>query len=187
MTSQVGEYINTYGYTAFRKLSGRAQCALMYNAFKAKTSNEKASLRVQKTKFYAAMEEQIVNIVNKTLPPKPLPQTKTPITPPNDALPHSQGGGLQIEFDTLDLSSLDANQQSLFKIAWHQYINNPTPQWFNVLMTYLKDTQQLQTQESDEWKQLKQLDNSKLISLIKPVRSSPPAMTPPLLKNTATL
>jgi len=95
MTSQVGEYINTYGYTAFRKLSGRAQCALMYNAFKAKTSNEKASLRVQKTKFYAAMEEQIVNIVNKTLPPKPLPQTKTPITPPNDALPHSQGGGLQ--------------------------------------------------------------------------------------------
>ena len=86
-------------------------------------------------------------------------------------------------FDKLDLSTLDPNQQTLFKIAWHQYINDPTPQWFNVLMSFLKDTNQLKTEDNKEWQQLKQLSNDRLISLIKPEKYSPPVTPKPHSSN----
>ena len=79
----------------------------------------------------------------------------------------------------LDLSKLDANQQTLFKIAWQQYIALPTPQWFNVLMGFLKDTHQLKTETTDEWQQVKQLTNDELTALIKPGKYSLPATPAP--------
>lgn len=172
---EVADYIeNTYkgGISKFRMLGARAQNKHLKAVF---PHISDGAIRKQKMLYYRS---KTVPIVPKNKPkPKPKTPSIAPLLTPDEPLPHSQGGGLPLP--KIDLSQLDANQQTLFQIAWMQYITTPSPQWFNVLMSFLKETQQLKTQESKEWQALKQLSNTELSSLIKPAKYSPPATTAP--------
>jgi len=96
-TTATALYIKEYGLVKFMKLKGRAQNDLLNKHFNAQTDKEKSSVKSQKAKFYKFLRLQNeTSVTNGSPKTKPPPQTKTPlITPPDDALPHSQGGGLQ--------------------------------------------------------------------------------------------
>lgn len=169
----VAGWIKAYGVPKFMRLSGRDQNKLLYATWpQAKTSN----LRTQKNNFLNTIIDDKIGNETKVINSSIKKTSSHASPPPAGSPPPSQAGGV---FEPPDVSNLPGDQQSLFKIAWDEYLNNPTPQWFSTLTSFMEKTNQLKTEADEESQQISQLTNDELISLIKPDESLPSVIDTP--------